>query len=100
MPYTYTLHPLAHQDMIDAYEWYENKSTGLGEEFGKTIATKIGIILSNPFVFSSKAKKHYREAILQKFPFIIVYKINEATKSVYILSIHHAKKHPRNKFRK
>lgn len=33
MRYQLIFHPLAHQDISDAYNWYEDKLEGLGERF-------------------------------------------------------------------
>jgi plasmid stabilization system protein ParE len=99
MLYTHLLYPLAHQDIIEAYDWYESSKTGLGEEFAATIKKIIDEIIRHPQTYSSKYNLNYREAIIRKFPHVIVYKINERKKEIFIASIHHAKKHPRLKYR-
>ena len=42
----------------------------------------------------------YEEASVDRFPYKIIYKIGKTHKEIYISSIHHNKKHPRNKYRK
>jgi hypothetical protein len=39
--------------------------------------------------------KKIREAEVDVFPYLIVYKINDRKKEIYISSVHHTKKHPR-----
>ena len=99
MLYTHLLHPLALQDIIEAYDWYESSKIGLGEEFAATIKKIIDEIIRHPQTYSSKYNLNYREAIIRKFPHVIIYKIDESKKEIFIASIHHAKKHPRLKYR-
>ena len=100
MQYQHRLHYQAHIDIIEAYEWYELQKENLGEGFSTEIQNKIKEIVTNPFVFSSKANANYREAIVKKFPYVIVYKIIETKKQIFISSIHHSKKNPKGKYRK
>ena len=100
MSYTYRLHPLISQDYNDAYQWYEEKQKGLGERFLKAVRSKIEEIVLNPQAFGSKGNKKFREAAVDYFPFLIVYKINKRKSELYISSIHHTQKHPRKKYRK
>jgi plasmid stabilization system protein ParE len=100
MSYIYRLHPLTKQDYDEAYEWYEKKQKGLGERFLKAVRKKIEEIVLQPEVYSSKSNKKFREARVDVFPYLVVYKINKRKKEIYISSIHHAKKHPQKKYRK
>jgi len=100
MSYTYRLHPLIKQDYDDAYGWYEDKQKGLGERFIKAVRKKIEEIVLHPEIYGSKGNKRFREAMVDFFPFLIIYKVNKRKQEIYISSIHHAKKHPRKKYRK
>jgi plasmid stabilization system protein ParE len=99
MVYQHRLHTLAHQDILDAYTWYEDQQVGLGDRFAIVIEKKIIAICTNPYLFGSKTRMNYREALVKTFPYIIVYKVYEQERMIFISSIHHAKKHPRKKFR-
>ena len=100
MPYSHHLHPLAQKNIIDAYKWYENQQQGLGDKFANAVVQKIKTITNNPLANSSKSNIDFREAFIKTFPFIIVYKVYELKREIFISSIHHASKHPRRKFRK
>ena len=99
----YALHTFVTSSGTSRYNWgvwlYESSKTGLGEEFAATIKKMIDEIIRHPQTYSSKYNLNYREAIIRKFPHVIVYKINERKKEIFIASIHHAKKHPRLKYR-
>ncbi len=100
MNYSYRLHPKATEDIANAYAWYEEIQTGLGERFIQTVKNKIENILSSPALYGSK-KKGFRETIIGKdFPFLVVYKILDSEKEILISSIFHAKRNPKNKYRK
>jgi plasmid stabilization system protein ParE len=100
MSYTYRLHPLTKQDYDEAYQWYEEQQKGLGERFIKAIRKKIEEIALQPEVYGRKSNKMFREAEVDIFPYLIVYKVNKLTQEIYISSIHHTRKHPRKKYRK
>lgn len=100
MSYALRIHPLTQQDYYEAYHWYEDKQKGLGERFVYAVRKKIEEIAIYPEVFGSRSNKRFREAEVDVFPYLIVYKINKLKKEIYISSIHHTKKHPRKKYRK
>ncbi|MBO9202152.1 MULTISPECIES: type II toxin-antitoxin system RelE/ParE family toxin [Niastella] len=64
------------------------------------VDAKIKQIQQNPEAYSSKGVKSFREAEVDRFPYLVVYKISKSKKEIYITSIHHTKKHPRKKYRK
>lgn len=100
MNYSYKLHPKVQEDYDEAFEWYEDQQKGLGERFIKAVRSKITEIAANPENFGSRGTKKFREAAVEFFPYLIVFKLSKKNKLVYITSIHHMKKHPRKKYRK
>jgi len=58
----------AEQEYALAYVYYESVEKGLGNEFEKQVDSIITHIKSNPHLFQRKFK-HYREALLKKFPY-------------------------------
>jgi plasmid stabilization system protein ParE len=100
MSFTILLHPDVEKDYGEAYTWYENQLEGLGENFIAAVRSKLEHIAAKPTIYSSKTKTNYREAKVNGFPFLIVYKVIMKKKVVFVSSIHHMKKHPKKKFRK
>ena len=100
MSYTYRLHPLIRQDYDEAFGWYEDRQKGLGERFIKAVRQTIEQIILHPETYGSRSNKKFKEAKVDYFPYLVVYKINKRERIIYISSIHHAKKHPRKKYRK
>lgn len=99
MSYTYWVHEKIQKDLNEGFAWYEDKIKGLGYEFLNSIENKISEIIKHPHTFGSKGNPRYREALVNKFPYIIVYKVYEKKKEIFISSIHHTKKSPRKKYR-
>ncbi len=98
--YSVVFHGATAIDYNDAYRWYEEQQLGLGEKFLAAVKNKVEKIITNPEIFSVKSRPGYHEALVESFPYTIVYRINKKQKVVFITSIHHQKKHPRSKFRR
>ena len=77
--------------------FYERKKKGLGFELEQEIADVLEIIEKNPLLFPVKFSD-LREAVVRRFPFVIVYEIFE--KQVVVVSIFHTKQHPSKKKKK
>jgi toxin ParE1/3/4 len=73
----------AELDTFDAYEWYEQERSGLGEEFLFELENTYDKIANNP-------------TYTYRFPFVVVYRIKNDI--VEIISVHHTKKHPAKKY--
>ncbi|MBN8674547.1 MAG: type II toxin-antitoxin system RelE/ParE family toxin [Chitinophagales bacterium] len=101
MPFTVIVKQEAHQDTIDAYNYYEEKLTGLGERFLAALQQRYKELSANPTFYSyidEDPLKILRDVKLEKFPFVVVYEIIEPEVVVY--AVHNTYKHPRNKLRK
>ncbi|OSZ78846.1 hypothetical protein CAP35_11525 [Chitinophagaceae bacterium IBVUCB1] len=96
MLFTYELLPKAEEEYINAYLWYEEQQQGLGEKFAKAVRGKLDKITSNPKLYYIR-KGVFREAVLDNFPFIIVFIIEES--NIIIASIFHTKRNPSKKYR-
>jgi len=97
MLYKIVLQPGAEEDIDDAYNWYENQQPGLGDLFLKELVAFYKKLEINPKIFS-KATKRYRQAILNRFPFVIIYLITKT--EVHIYSIFHTSRNPAEKFKR
>lgn len=100
MSYTYWLHEKVQIDFNDGFAWYEERQKGLGYEFLDAIEITINEIVDHPESFGSKGNPNYREALLKRFPYVIVYRIYKRKKEIFISAVHHTKKSPRKKYRR
>lgn len=92
MSFTYHLHPQIEQDYDEGYTWYEDKQEGLGNRFTQAVRKKIQEIVARPEKYGSRENKLYREARVDRFPYLVVYKFNKRRKEIYIVSVHHMSK--------
>ncbi len=93
--YPLILKPQAVLMARDAYQWYEDQRHGLGELFLTELDSCLKKIQTNPTA-NSKVVKNYRQGILRRFPYVIVYEILH--KEIIILSIFHTRRNPDQKF--
>jgi hypothetical protein len=99
MRYTYWLHEKIQKYLNEGFAWYEDKLEGLGYEFLTAVENRIIEVVGHPETFGSKGNPRYREALVKKFPYVIVYRIYKKKKEIFISSIHHTKKSPKRKYR-
>lgn len=89
--------PRAVEMQKSAYEWYEQQKTGLGELFLTELDDSYAKLHTAP---SSYGNRHagYRQLVLKRFPFVIVFKIIKTDVVVY--AVFHTSRNPKEKFRK
>jgi plasmid stabilization system protein ParE len=93
--FTIELFQTAIADLQDAYDWYEEQSTGLGNRFAKEVDEYLDLIEKNPFQFAVQFSGRFRFALLRHFPFRIVYRINEEQKRIFVSAIFHTSRDPK-----
>jgi plasmid stabilization system protein ParE len=82
----------AQQDVADAYSWYEDRRSGLGEEFLGCVDACIQAICRMPELHA-KVHEEYRRALVRRFPYTIFYEYTGGKVIVY--SIFHASRDPK-----
>ena len=75
-----------YQMLDDAYWWYEQQLTGLGERLLNEIDGCFDKLRHTPFYYSIDTE-NFRNAILKHFPYKIVFRIVE--KDVIIYAVYH-----------
>lgn len=66
----------ARVEISDAYFWYEEKQIKLGERFLNRLGDCFTTIKSNPKIYTKKYKE-MRQAIIDVFPFVVIYEIEK-----------------------
>ena len=89
--------PLALKNLTTAYEWYEQQLKGLGEDFLEELDSVINFIVLNA-EGCQKRYKDFRQAMLKRFPYVVVYEI-EKTK-VIVYNIINTRRSVRKRFKK
>lgn len=86
---------LASLEIEDAFEYYETKSKGLGNKFIVYLKGYINVLKVTPELFAIKRSPFFRELPLKKFPFVIIYEIDQ--NQVIVYSVFHTSRNPSNK---
>jgi plasmid stabilization system protein ParE len=81
MSYRIIFHPEADKEYRESFLWYETHEKNLGHRFEIAVEEKIDVIANNPERFP-KRKGAYREALINHFPYIIVYRVNKRLKQI------------------
>jgi mRNA-degrading endonuclease RelE of RelBE toxin-antitoxin system len=98
MPYKIGFRKRALKEYLDAAEWYKERSLQASENFISIIEEALQEIKSNPDHFQ-KIYKNFRQIKAKKYPFSIVYFIDEKTQTVIVTTYFHHKRNPKNKFK-
>lgn len=93
MIYELIIQEEASLEILEAYIYYENAQKGLGEKFMKQLNKYFVRIQNHPKHF--EIKKNYREAFVQKFPYVIIYEIID--KEVVVFSVFNTHQNPTKK---
>lgn len=84
--YTSVTLPLAKQDIKDAAKWYNERQPGLGKRFTNHVRQKVRFIRKNPKAAAIRYDD-VRTAVLDTFPYMIHYTIDEANKTVIVSAV-------------
>lgn len=95
MVFNITVLPLAEKEIDESVEFYESRSKGLGKQFLIYLKSYLKVLSRNPELFEIKKQPSYRELILVKFPFVIIYEIIQ--NEVIIHSVFHTSRNSQRK---
>ncbi len=84
--------PEAGRDVSEAYDWYEQRRPGLGEDFLDCVDACIQRICRSPESFA-KVYEDYRRALIRRFPYAIFYEWTEEVVTIYC--VFHTSQDPR-----
>jgi len=82
------------RDIKKAKNWYNKQQKNLGESFKNEIFKSFDDISKNPKGYASKFKST-RENPIKKFPYLVVYSIEEQL--IFVLRVFPAKTNPKKK---
>ena len=84
--------PEAEAEAYKSFDWYEEREPGLGARFRDAVEEVIAAIASRPNSFPIIDDTIFRRAVLDKFPFVIIYALEDNT--LVIASIFHTSRKP------
>jgi hypothetical protein len=91
MIYSLLFLPEVEKDVISGFDWYEDNSSGLGEEFLRLFYAYANEIPRNPLLFPV-VYKSFRRRLLRRFPYAIYFRIEEQV--VVVFGLFHCARNP------
>lgn len=85
------IEPEAEEDITEAYVWYEQQRTGLGEEFLLCLEEAYARALTRPQSFAVKFDE-FRRVLVRRFPFAVWFEDDAAEVTVY--AVYHCARNP------
>ena len=89
----YSFHPGAKEEFLEAIEFYQSCSAGLGLEFANEIYSTIQRIIQFPTAWS-KFSENTRRCLTKRFPFGIIYQVLENKNELIIVAIMQLNREP------
>lgn len=85
---------LAKEDIREAALWYNSRQKGLGKKFTAEVRETIHFIKHNPTA-SNIRYDHVRTAVLNIFPYMIHYTVDEENKTIVVSAVFHTSRNPK-----
>src|SRR5688572_14619749 len=83
--------PQVERDVAEAADWYELRQPGLGVRFVEEIIRVWDALADNPLLYCRRhPSKNIRWRYPEKFPYRVIYEVNEAEKIVRVTAVLHA----------
>lgn len=93
MDYNIIISIAAENDTIEAYKYYEDQKTGLGDRFLKELDSFYKKLKDHPSYYSFVSdRKITRSVALKIFPYKIIFQIEND--EVYVFAVYHFRQNP------
>ena len=89
--------PEVERDVAEAAQWYEERQPGLGAEFVEAVIRVWDALAKNPLLGCRRhptKKIHWRYP--ERFPYRVIYEVDENTEPVKVAAVLHASRHDRH----
>ena len=93
MRYTIIFSQLASEDLTEVLGWYRSQKNGLEKQF----IAEISKVLKRIEIFPKSFSYDYlqiRKVLLKKFPYKILYFIDESKQELQVIAVVHQSRHP------
>ncbi len=94
MAYLYQLLEAAQKEYEDSVFWYIERSSTAAENFMIAINHTLQLICTNPKRWHNKYK-NFSELGVEKYPFNVIYTIDDLNQIDTVIAIYHHKRNPR-----
>jgi len=91
--YKVILLPPAKEDIKSASDWYNKQQKGLGKQFSISVRKTVKFIKNNPLAYRTRYG-NTKTAIIERFPYMLHYSIDDDEKLIIISTILHTSRNP------
>jgi hypothetical protein len=95
MKFTIKYNPEFFNDIVIAVDWYNEKQTGLGDKLFNNVQNQTAKLSKTALLFSIKYD-NIRCMRIEKFPYMVHYRVNEQTKTVKVEALFHTSRDPKS----
>lgn len=81
----------ADEDVAAAYRWYEDRESGLGEDFLRRLEAAIFTIRRHPRLYPV-ACEEFRRALIRRFPYEVFYEVT--ANALFVYAVFHCSQDP------
>jgi len=93
MKFKVVYNPEFYGDIVQAVDWYNEKQPGLGDKLFNAVKKLTKKLTASAFHYAIKYED-IRCMPIEKFPYVVHYRIDERTKTVKIEALFHASRNP------
>jgi plasmid stabilization system protein ParE len=83
------------RDITEAALWYSQKQSLLGNKFIEEVEGAFNSIHSNPFLYQVQ-KKNIRYGYIKRFPYMVIYEIDE--NDIIVYGVIQAQRNPKKRY--
>jgi plasmid stabilization system protein ParE len=80
--------PAAQAEIAEAFDWYEQRSYGLGGDFLRVIAAAEEQLSRNPEAFAP-TRARFRRILLRRFPYALHFELRDGNQVSVLACLHH-----------
>jgi len=95
--YAYSFDPVAAVEYEETFLWYQQNSIVAADAFVDAMNEAINSICKTPKLYRNTYNT-LREIHLKRFPFCLIYEVDDEKKQVVIISIFHQSRNPDEKY--
>jgi plasmid stabilization system protein ParE len=88
---TFSFHPEAESEFLQAIDYYEDREQGLGYDFSIEVFNTIQNIVNYPNAWPI-IEEDVRRCLVNRFPYGVIYSIEQD--EIFILAVMHLRRHP------
>lgn len=96
--YSYLFDLIAANEYEEAFEWYQQQSERAADNLIVEVEETIQSVCKEPYRYKNAYGDLY-EVSLKKYPYYLIYFIDDLNKIITIISLFHHKRNPKNKYR-